>query len=89
VKRWTKILLALLGLVVATVASIPLFVNANTIRPAIERQLTTMLGRSVKLGDLRFSLFSGSLIAEDLSIADDPDFSAMPFLTAKKFRIGV
>jgi AsmA protein len=89
VKRWTKILLALVGLVVLGVASIPLFVSANTFRPTIEMQLTTTLGRSVKLGDLSLSLFSGSLIAEDLSVADDPNFSAAPFLTAKEVRIGV
>ena len=88
VKRWTKILLALVGLVVLGVASIPL-VSANTFRPTIETQLTTTLGRSVKLGDLSLSLFSGSLIAKDLGVADDPNFSAAPFLTAKEVRIGV
>ena len=65
VKRWTKILLALVGLVVLGVASIPFSVNANTFRPIIESQLTTTFGRSVKLGDLsgawRLALFSGSL----------------------------
>ncbi len=88
-KRWTKILLALVGLVVLGVASIPFFVNVNTFRPIIESQLTTSLGRSVKLGDLSLALFSGSLIAKDLSVADDPNFSAAPFLTAKEVRIGV
>lgn len=88
-KRWTKILLALVGLVVLGLAAIPFFVNANTFRPTIETQLTTVLGRSVKLGDLRLSILSGSLVAKDLSIADDPSFSAAPFLTAKEIRIGV
>jgi AsmA protein len=88
VKRWTKILLALVGLVVLGVASIPL-VSANTFRPTIETQLTTTLGRSVKLGDLSLSLFSASLIAKDLSVADDPNFNVAPFLTAKEIRIGV
>jgi AsmA protein len=89
VKRWTKILLAIAVLVVATAAAIPLFVHANTFRPAIERQLTRTLGRSVKLGDLRLSVFSRSLIATDLRVADDPNFSAEPFLTAQELRIGV
>jgi AsmA protein len=89
VKRWTKILLALVGLVVLGVASIPFFVNANTFRPIIESHLTTTLGRSVKLGVLSLALFSGSLIAKDLSVADDPNFNAAPFLTAKEVRIGV
>jgi AsmA protein len=88
-KRWTKILLAFVVLVVLGLASIPLFVNANTFRPTLETQLTTVLGRSVKLGDLSLSIFSGSLVAKDLSIADDPNFGAAPFLTAKEVRIGV
>lgn len=88
-KRWTKILLALVVLVVAAVASIPLFVNANTFRPAIEKQLTTALGRSVKLGDLSLSPFSGRLVAKDLSVAGDPSFGTAPFLTANELRIGV
>ena len=88
-KRWMKILLGLVGFVVLGLASVPFFVNANTFRPTLETQLTTALGRKVKLGDLSLSIFSSSLIAKDLSIADDPDFSAAPFLTAKQVGIGV
>jgi AsmA protein len=88
-KRWTKILLAIGGLIVLAAASLPVFVNANTFRPAIEKQLTTTLGRSVKLGDLKLPPFSGTLVARDVSVADDPGFSAAPFLTAKEVRIGV
>ena len=89
VKRWVRILLAVAGLIVLVAASLPFFVNANTFRPAIEKQLSAVLGRSVKLGALRLPPFSGSLIAEDVSVADDPNFSAAPFLTAKEVRIGV
>jgi AsmA protein len=88
-KRWTKSLLALVGLLVVAILSILLFVNANSFRPAIEKQLTTTLGRDVKLGKVSLSLFSGSLIVRDLSIADDPAFSSAPFLTATEVRIGV
>ena len=88
-KRWAKILLAVVAVIVAIAAAIPLFVNANTFRPAIEKQLTTTLGRTVKLGELRLPMFSGNLVAEDLSVSDDPNFSATPFLTAKEIRIGV
>jgi AsmA protein len=89
VKNWTKALLVLAGLTVLGGAAISFFVNANTFRPVIESQLTTALGRSVKVGDLRLALFSGSLIAKDLSVANDPEFSSVPFLTAKAVRIGV
>src|SRR5262249_14767534 len=61
----------------------------NTFRPIIESQLTTTLGRSIKLGDLSLALFSGSLIAKDLVVSDDLSFDAAPFLTAKEVRIGV
>jgi AsmA protein len=89
VKRWTKILLVIIGVLALAGVSLPLFVNANTFRPAIEKQLTTTLGRAVKLGDLSLPRFSGSLVAKDVSVADDPNFSAAPFLTAKEVRIGV
>jgi hypothetical protein len=39
VKRWAKILSAVVGIIVAVAALIPVFVNANTFRPEIERQL--------------------------------------------------
>jgi AsmA protein len=89
VKRWAKILMVIVVLVVAAAAAIPLFVDANTFRPVIEKQLTRTLGRGVKLGNLRLSVYSRSLVAQDLSVADDPNFSAAPFLTATEARIGV
>jgi AsmA protein len=88
-KRRTKIFLLVALVVVAAIASIPLFVKANTFRPVIEKQLSAALGRSVKLGDLRLPPFSGRLVAEDVSVADDPNFSVSPFLTAKEIRIAV
>ncbi len=88
-KRWGKILLAVVALVILVAAAIPLFVKADTFRPVIEKQLRATLGRDVKLGELHLSVFSGSLIAQDLNVADDPAFSAAPFITAKELRIGV
>ena len=32
---------------------------------------------------------TGSLVANDLAIAEDPKFGETPFFTAKRFRIGV
>lgn len=88
-KRWAKILLAVTGFIVFMIVAIPVFVNANTFRPAIEKQLRAVLGREVKFGELSLSVVSRSLVAKDLSVADDPGFSAAPFLTAKEVRIGV
>ncbi len=88
-KRWTKILLAIVAVIVLVLAAIPLFVNANTFRPVIEKQLSTALGRTVNMGELSLPFASGSLVARDLSVSDDPAFSPAPFLTAKELRIGV
>ncbi|MCU1249683.1 MAG: hypothetical protein JWQ49_2712 [Edaphobacter sp.] len=48
-----------------------------------------MLGRQVKLGDLGLSILSGTVDARDLTVADDPQFSSEPFITAKVVHIGV
>jgi AsmA protein len=70
-------------------AAIPLFVNANTFRPLIESRLSAALSRKVTLGALSFSVLTGSLVADDLAIAEDPEFGEAPFFTAKRLHIGV
>lgn len=63
--------------------------NINLFKPAIENQLTTLLGREVKLGDVSLSVLSGTVDARDLAVADDPQFSPEPFITATVLHIGV
>ena len=48
--KW-KIAAVVVGAFVLVVA-IPFLVNINTFKPIIENQLTMVLGRQVKLGDL-------------------------------------
>src|ERR1700722_20219668 len=88
-----RTLLIVLGSIVALVLiiglCIPLFLNADTFRTRIETALTTSLGRKVTLGKLDLSVLTGSLVAENASIADDPAFSSQPFLQASKVKIGV
>jgi AsmA protein len=84
-----SILVAVVVLLLLVVLLVPLFINANTFRPTLESQLSDALGRKVTLGSLSFSLFSGSLVADNISIADDPAFSPKPFLQAKSLHIGV
>ena len=86
--KW-KIVAAALGAIILIVAAIPLFVNINTFKPIIENQLTTALGRQVKLGELSLSLLSGTVEARNFEVADDPQFSSEPFVTATVLRIGV
>ncbi len=88
-KRWVRIAIAAAAVVVLVLVLIPLFVRADAFRPTVENELSQSLGRRVSLGHLGFSLLRGSLVARDVAVADDPAFSASPFLTAKSLRIGV
>ena len=89
-KKSVKIGLAVvIALPILAAAAIRLFVDANTFRPTIESRLTAALSRKVTLGDLSLSVMTGSLVANDLAIAEDPKFGQTPFFTAKRLRIGV
>ncbi len=88
-RRSVQIAIGLAVLLIIIVFLIPLFINADTFRPMLENQLSASLGRKVTLDHLSFSLFSGSLVADNVTVADDPAFSATPFLQAKALHIGV
>ncbi|HEV2711291.1 MAG TPA: AsmA family protein [Edaphobacter sp.] len=88
-KHWGKIAAAVVGVVLVVMVAISLFVNVNTFRPLLEQQLTSALGRKVTMGKLSLLIFSSSVVAQDLSIADDPAFGSAPFLTAKSLHIAV
>jgi AsmA protein len=77
------------GILVVVLIAIPFFLSPNQFRPTIEEKLTAALGRPVTVGNMSLSLFTGSLAADDLAIADDPAFSKTPFLTAKSLKVGV
>ncbi len=80
---------AVIALLVLTALALPFLIDPNAFRPMLQEELTQVLGRDVKLGDLRLSIFSGSVTANDLSIADDPAFSRAAFVQAKSLAIGV
>jgi AsmA protein len=88
-KRIARVLgiAALILLVMALL--LPLLVNAGQFQPLLESKLTQALGREVKLGSLKLSIFSGGLSASDLSIAEDPAFGQTPFVRARSFDAGV
>src|ERR1700759_1353505 len=67
----------------------PFLIPVNHFRPEIEQQASAALGRKVEVANLSLSLFTGSLGADNLAIADYPKFSSSPFLTAKSFSVGV
>lgn len=88
-KKTVRIAAVLLGIVLAALAALPFLIDANTWRPTLESTLTQSLGREVKLGDLKLAVFSGSVEAKDLSIAENPAFGKTPFVQAKALRVGV
>jgi AsmA protein len=89
-KNLVKIGLAVaIAVPILAAAAIHHFVDANTFRPIIEDRLSTALSRKVTLGNLSLSLTTGSLVANDLAIAEDPKFGQTPFFTAKRLHIGV
>src|SRR5579863_3866599 len=88
-KRWVKAAIAVVIVIVVILVVVPFFINADTFRPTIQADLSRGLGREVTLGHIGLSLITGSLVADDIAIADDPKFSTSPFLQAKKLHIGV
>jgi len=80
---------AVLALVVIVAICLPLFLNADSFRTRIESTLTKSLGRKVTIGKLSLSVWSGGLVAENATVADDPAFSSQPFIQADSVKIGV
>jgi AsmA protein len=87
--RSLKILAIIVGILIVFVIAVPFLVDANTFRPKLESELSSALGRPVKVGNLSLSLLSGGVTADDISIADDPSFSKSPFVQAKSVKVGV
>jgi len=88
-KRALKIIGIVIAILIVIVLVLPFVVNVNDYRPRIEAELTTALGRNVTLGNLSLSLWSGSLAADNIAIADDPSFSSSPFIKALALKVGV
>jgi AsmA protein len=84
-----KIIGIVVVLLLLVAIALPFLINVNSFRPKLESALTEALGREVKVGNLSLSILSGSVSAEDLSIADDPAFSKDPFVRAKSLKVGV
>ncbi|MGA3223839.1 MAG: DUF748 domain-containing protein [Acidobacteriaceae bacterium] len=80
---------ALVAVFVIVAVCLPLFLNADSFRTRIETTLTKSLGRTVTIGKLELSVWSGGLVATNASVADDPAFSNQPFIQADTVKIGV
>jgi AsmA protein len=88
-KRALKIIGIIIAILIIIVLVLPFVINVNDYRPRIESELTTALGRNVTVGNLSLSLWSGSLAADNIAIADDPSFSSSPFIKAQALKVGV
>src|ERR1019366_237211 len=88
-KSILKIAAIVVAVLVVVVIALPFLINVNRFRPQIESELSGALGRQAGVGNLSLSILSGSVAADDITIADDPGFSKSPFVTAKSLKVGV
>jgi AsmA protein len=88
-KRPVKIIGIIVVVLLVVVVALPFMLDVNSFRPRIEAELSSALGREVKIGNMKLSILSGGVSADDLSIADDPAFSKTPFVRAKALNVGV
>jgi len=88
-KSKIKIAAATAAALILAAAILSFLTGADQFRPQIESRLSSELGRGVRLGKLRLSLFSGRLSVDDISIIDNTEFGESPFVTARAFYIGV
>jgi AsmA protein len=87
-----KILLigaAVVVVLLIAVVALPFLIDANQFRPKLEAEMTSALGRKVQVGNISLSILSGAVSVDDVAIADDPAYSAGPFLKAKAVNVGV
>jgi len=84
-----KIAAIIVLLLVAAIVALPFLLDVNQFRPKLESTLSSALGREIKIGDLSLSLLGGSVGVRDIVIADNPDFSRSPFVTAESLKASV
>jgi AsmA protein len=78
----------LVVVVVLIAIGLSFLIDANRFKPELESELSSVLGRHVSVGQLQFSILSGSVSAGDLAISEDPGFGAAAFLKAKSLNVG-
>ena len=88
-KRILKIVGIALAILLVILIVLPFLINVNSFRPKLEATASEALGRQVKVGNLSLSILTGSVTADNISIADDPAFGSAPFVTAKSLKVGV
>src|SRR5215471_1202050 len=87
-------LISVIGvIIVAIVVAVVIFAatfDVNKYRGTIQSELQKKLGRQVTLGEMKLKIFPLSFEAHDLSIADDPKFSAdAPFVKTQQLDVSL
>ena len=80
---------SVLALVAVAAVTFPALLNADSFRTGIESAVSKSLAARSRIGKLNLALWSGGLMAKDASVADDPAFSAQPFIEADGVKIRV
>jgi hypothetical protein len=89
-KKRLLIVAAVLALIlIVLIVAVPFLIDVDRFRPAIQSQLESALGRPVEIGHLQFSLITGGVKAQAITIGDDESFSQAPFLRAETLSAGV
>jgi AsmA protein len=88
-KRILKIGAIVIAILIVILITLPFIINVNSFRPKIEASASDALGRKVSVGNLSLSILTGSVTADNISIAEDPAFGTQPFVTAKSLKVGV
>jgi AsmA protein len=88
-KRLLVISGIIVGVLLLVVVLVPLFINVDSFRPDLQKKISAALNRTVTIGKLDASIFSGGATASEITIADDPAFNKGPFLHASSVKVGV
>jgi AsmA protein len=88
-KRILKIGAIAFAVLLVILIALPFLINVNSFRPKLEATASEALGRPVKVGNLDLSILTGTVTADNISIAEDPAFGSSPFVTAKSLKVGV
>ncbi|HZR32969.1 MAG TPA: AsmA family protein [Terriglobales bacterium] len=79
-----------IGLIILVLLIAPAFINVNTYHDKIQAELQQRLGRSVSLGTMHLRLLPPKFRVDDVTIGDDPRFSASrPFAQAQELDVAI
>ena len=87
--RLLRVAAIVAAVILLVLIALPFLINVDSFRPRIQSEASAALGRPVTLGKLSLSLFSGSIRADNIAIADDPAFSTAPFIKAESLKVGI